>query len=63
VEWWTTVSVAAASCLDANTASTAAVVLGRSAPDWLTRRGLPARLVAAAGNVVPVAGWPLEPPA
>jgi thiamine biosynthesis lipoprotein len=56
---WRTVSVAAASCVDANTASTAAVVLGRSAPDWLARRGLPARLVTVDGQVVCTAGWPL----
>ena len=32
---WRTVSVAAKSCVDANTASTAAIVLGGQAPDWL----------------------------
>jgi thiamine biosynthesis lipoprotein len=53
---WRTVSVAAASCVDANTASTAAIVLGRSAPDWLRRAGLPARLVGR--DVVTVGGWP-----
>jgi FAD:protein FMN transferase len=55
---WRTVSVAAASCVDANTASTAAIVLGRAAPGWLGDAGLPARLVCAKGNVLTVAGWP-----
>lgn len=57
---WRTVSVAAATCADANTASTAAIVLGGRAPEWLARRGLPARLVGADGNVTMVAGWPPE---
>jgi len=55
---WRTVSVAAATCVDANTASTAAVILGRGAPDWLAGHGLPARLVAPDGFVTAVAGWP-----
>ena len=55
---WDYVSVAAATCVDANTAATAAVVLGRRAPAWLAERNLPARLVAAGGAVTTVAGWP-----
>ena len=61
-EIWRTVSVAAATCVDANTASTAAVVRGRSAPDWLERTGLPARLVALDGAVAYAGGWPKETP-
>jgi thiamine biosynthesis lipoprotein len=57
---WRTVSVAAASCVDANTASTAAIVLGEAAPDWLVTRRLPARLVGEDGDVIRVAGWPEE---
>ena len=57
---WRTVSVAAASCVDANTASTAAMVLGDEAPDWLAQRQLPARLVRNDGSVVCVADWPGE---
>lgn len=57
---WRTVSVAAGSCVDANTASTAAIVLGWSAPGWLADAGLPARLVCAKGNVLTVAGWPAD---
>lgn len=57
---WRTVTVAAASCVDANTASTAAIVRGEDAPAWLAERGLPARLVAHDGSVRTVAGWPEE---
>jgi FAD:protein FMN transferase len=57
---WRTVSVAAASCVDANIASTAAIVHGEDAPDWLRERGLPARLVRADGEVVAVGRWPSE---
>jgi len=57
---WRTVSVTAASCVDANTASTTAVVLGEAAPEWLAARRLPARLVREDGDVVRVAGWPEE---
>ena len=59
---WRTVSVAAASCVDANIASTAAIVLGSAAAAWLVARGLPARLVAQDGRVERVGGWPHEPP-
>ena len=55
---WRTVSVTAGSCADANAASTAAVIRGHRAPGWLTRLGLPARLVDATGAVFTVAGWP-----
>jgi FAD:protein FMN transferase len=55
---WRTVSVAAASCVDANTASTAAVVRGACAPQWLASLGLPARLVDASGRAIRVGGWP-----
>lgn len=55
---WRTVSVAAATCVEANMASTAAIVLGSSALDWLRERALPARLVDDRGHVVRAAGWP-----
>ena len=42
---WRTVSVAAATCADANAAATAAVVAGDQAEQWLAGAGLPARLV------------------
>lgn len=57
---WRTVSVAASSCVEANVASTAAIVLGDSAPRWLAERGLPARLVANDGGAVHVFGWPTD---
>jgi len=57
---WRTVSVAAATCTDANIASTAAIIRGRAAPAWLTELGLPSRLVDEAGRVHTVAGWPTE---
>ncbi|WP_427919665.1 FAD:protein FMN transferase [Streptomyces sp. cg40] len=55
---WCTVSVAAATSADANAASTAAMVKGAGAERWLTRLGLPARLVAQDGTVVTTPGWP-----
>jgi thiamine biosynthesis lipoprotein len=55
---WRTVTVAAATCVDANTASTAAVVLAGTAQAWLEQRGLPARLVGIDGDVTTVTGWP-----
>jgi FAD:protein FMN transferase len=55
---WRTVSVAAASCLDSNVASTAAVIRGERAVAWLESLGLPARLVTVHGNVRHLAGWP-----
>ena len=58
---WRTVTVTASTCVEANTATTAAVVLGDEAPDWLAARGLPARLVAEDGAVVTVGGWPQAP--
>ena len=57
---WRTASVAAASCVQANTAATAAIVRGERAEGWLTELGLPARLVHADGTVRRLAGWPEE---
>ena len=58
VEVWRTVTVAAATCLDANIASTATVVKGAVGLRWLASTGLPARLVAADGSTAVVGGWP-----
>ena len=55
---WRTASVVAATCVDANIASTAAIVMSRGAIPWLEARRLPARLVDLAGNVHRVSGWP-----
>lgn len=57
---WRSVTVAGPTCVEANTASTAAVVLGRQAPRWLTEHGLTARLVDQQRRVVRVGGWPEE---
>jgi thiamine biosynthesis lipoprotein ApbE len=57
-EVWRTASVAAATCVDANAASTAAIVLGEDAPAWLSQTGLAARLVRIDGDVVDISGWP-----
>lgn len=55
---WRTVTVAAGSCVDANVASTAAVVLGEDAPAWLARRDVAARLVRESGEVELAGAWP-----
>src|SRR5205085_394070 len=60
---WRTATAAAATCVRANTASTAAIVLGAAATAWLSAAGVPARLVDRAGPVVRVGGWPAPVPA
>jgi thiamine biosynthesis lipoprotein len=57
-EVWRTASVCAGSCVDANTASTAAIVLGELAPGWLAQQALPSRLVRRTGEIERLAGWP-----
>jgi thiamine biosynthesis lipoprotein len=58
--YWRTVTVTASSCVGANTASTAAIVLGEAAPSWLAALRLPARLVRYDGVVTCTPGWPAE---
>ncbi len=53
-----TVTVVAGTCLDANIASTAAVVRGEAAIDWLTSCRLPARLVENDGTIHYIGPWP-----
>ena len=55
---WRTATVAAATCVDANAASTAALVKGAAAEGWLRANGLPARLVHRDGDVRVLGGWP-----
>jgi thiamine biosynthesis lipoprotein len=55
---WRNVSVAAASCLAANTISTAAIVRGDHAPDWIATLGIAARLIDRTGAVRTVGSWP-----
>jgi thiamine biosynthesis lipoprotein len=57
---WRTITVAAASCVEANTLSTAGVIRGEAALGWLRGLGAPARLVTHAGGVFTVNGWPEE---
>ncbi len=57
---WRTVSVAAASCTDANIAATATFVRAQAGAAWLARQGLPARLVDSQGTVTAVGDWPCE---
>jgi thiamine biosynthesis lipoprotein len=57
---WRTATVAAGSCVDANIASTAAIVMGDGATVWLESRRLQARLVDNEGNVRRIGGWPIQ---
>ncbi|MDO5753122.1 FAD:protein FMN transferase, partial [Arthrobacter sp.] len=56
---WRSVTVAAPSCLRANTYSTAGIVRGFAAVQWFQRCGIAARLVDEQGRVVTTGGWPL----
>lgn len=58
---WACVTVSAPTCLAANAASTAAVVLGSRAADWLAAKGHPACLLTRGGTVVRLNGWPEDP--
>lgn len=55
---WRTVSVCAATCVDANIASTASIIAGDEDTAWIESQGLPARLVRQDGTIVRVGGWP-----
>jgi thiamine biosynthesis lipoprotein len=55
---WRLATVVADSCVDANIASTAAIIRGERAIPWLEAQGLPSRLVGAGDRVVRVGGWP-----
>jgi FAD:protein FMN transferase len=55
---WLSASVAARTCLEANAASTAAILLGDKAPGWLADLHLPARLVHLDHTVERIGGWP-----
>jgi FAD:protein FMN transferase len=61
VSCWRTVSVTAGSCVDANTASTAAIIRSEAALAWLQEACLPSRLVRLDGTVETTAGWPSDP--
>jgi thiamine biosynthesis lipoprotein ApbE len=54
---WSMVTVAAASCLEANAAATAALIMGEAAQRWLDARKLPSRLVRNDGRIEVAGGW------
>jgi len=54
---WRDVTVAAKSCLVADVAAKAALLLGPAGPSWLDRRGLPGRFVAHDGAVLANETW------
>jgi thiamine biosynthesis lipoprotein len=58
---WRSVTVVADRCVDANTWTTAALVRGEAAKQWLAGLGVPARLVDREGRVHALGGWPEEP--
>jgi FAD:protein FMN transferase len=59
VSRWRSVTVHAATAVEANAASTASLVLGSAAPGWLDRLGLAARLVPMDDSpAVAVGAWP-----
>jgi thiamine biosynthesis lipoprotein len=58
---WRTVTATGPTCVAANTAATAAVVLGADAPAWLDVRGVAARLQSGRGQVVATGTWPRSP--
>lgn len=49
---WRDVTVAAGSCLAADVAAKAAVLIGEAGPRWLDARGLAGRFVASSGEVI-----------
>ncbi len=57
---WLAVTAYGACAADANTATTAALVLGGDAPDWLSDRGVGARLLASDGSIRRTPLWPTE---
>ncbi len=58
VSRWRTATVVAGTCVEANAAATAAIVLGDDGLEWLRTMGLPGRLVGTDGEMIRVNGWP-----
>lgn len=56
--YWRTVTATGPTCVAANVATTAAIVLGADARDWLDARGVDARLVGLGADVHRVGRWP-----
>jgi thiamine biosynthesis lipoprotein len=59
--YWRTVTATGPTCVAANVASTAAIVLGAEAEAWLAARGIDARLVGVDGTVRRTGDWPADP--
>ncbi len=57
---WRIASVVADDCVVANAAATASIVLGERAPDFLSARGLSARLVHVDGSISYFGRWPSD---
>lgn len=60
---WRDVTVAASSCVAADVAGKAALLLGPAGPSWLDRRGLPGRFVSVHGAVIVNENWQALVPA
>jgi len=60
---WRDVTVAASSCVTADVAAKAALLLGPAGPSWLDRRGLPGRFVSQHGAVIVNENWQALVPA
>jgi thiamine biosynthesis lipoprotein len=58
--FWRSVTVAASSCVYANTVTTASVVRGRAAVPWVESLRLPARFLDRHGTVHLTSTWPRE---
>ncbi|CAN7320031.1 FAD:protein FMN transferase [Terrabacter sp. LjRoot27] len=54
---WVAATALGPTCVAANTASTAALVLGADAPGWLEEHGVAALLVGADGSTLRSSGW------
>lgn len=57
---WRTVTATGPTCIAANTATTAAIVLGDDAVGWLSGHSVDARLVDREGRVVTTGEWPAQ---
>ncbi|MEY9855055.1 thiamine biosynthesis lipoprotein [Catenulispora sp. GAS73] len=57
---WQTVSALAATCVAANTLTTAAIVRGADLVPWLSETGCPVRMVGIDGTITLLGGWPEE---
>lgn len=57
---WRSVTVAASTCAYANAVTTASLVRGDRAVDWVGELGLPARFLRSDGSLVLTDGWPRE---